>query len=115
VPDYPELTGGVVTTSPSQAAFGLVAVGNSADIRITLTSSGGRAVGTVWGGCGDIKVVPGVNYNLTGGESTTFLVRFTPTRVGWAKCKLWIPGPEGGLLEFRCTGFGVVADEGASS
>ncbi|MFN0152179.1 MAG: choice-of-anchor D domain-containing protein [bacterium] len=73
--------------SPESLAFGTVTVGDSADLVVAITNTGGGLLeGTATESCGDFSIVSGANYSLGMNASSNLTVRFKPTTNGAASC-----------------------------
>lgn len=73
--------------APDSLDFGNVTVGQSADRSFTITNAGGGTVaGTVSVGCAGFSLMSNGTYALAGGQSRTFVVRFSPFQEGSSAC-----------------------------
>lgn len=93
----------VCRVDPQGLDFGTLAVGDSSDRTFSLSNTGGGTLsGTVSEACGDHRLVGDAAYSLTGGQSKTFTVRFSPTSTGVKNCT--VETGNDACADVNCTG-----------
>jgi len=96
-------------TVPMVADFGNVTIGNSKDITVRVTNtSPDTLVDNVTHHCPEFVVISGGSINIPPNESTTFVVRFTPSEEGNDECHLPMAACRPGAWpKYMCRGVGV--------
>ncbi len=97
----------VISVTPDSLDFGLVTVGNSADLTFTVQNTDG---GTLTGDATTsppYTIVSGGSYNLTSGQTQTVTIRFSPTSGGTFTESVDFTGGGGASQTVTGTGVGV--------
>lgn len=91
--------------STTSLNFGTVTVGYSLDKSFSITNTGGgRLQGEIEESCPDFQLVTSRTYDLAGGDSKTFWVRFKPLSAGTKNCTIETGNPL--CNDLPCTGIG---------
>jgi hypothetical protein len=84
-----------------------VEVDHYRDTTFVITNTGsGSLSGNITAPCQHYSIVGASSYNLSGGESDTFTVRFLPTAVGTTSCTIQVG--HSACSDVQCSGTGVV-------
>jgi hypothetical protein len=89
--------------------FSTVSIGERKDVTFTIRNAGtGTLTGTVSAPCPDFSIPGATSYSLGPNVSQTFIVRFTPTRVGAESCYV---NTGSGCRPIFCYGTGQIGCE----
>jgi subtilisin family serine protease len=93
-----------ISVTPSSLNFGSVPVGGSLDRNFTVTNSGGGILSGNATTNAPYSIVSGGSYNLSGGQSQTVTVRFSPTSLGTFAGNVNFTGGDGASATVSGTG-----------
>jgi len=93
-----------ITVTPSSIDFGGVSVGSSADKNFTVKNTGGGILAGNASTSAPYSIVSGGSYSLSGGQSQTVTVRFSPTAGGTFNGNVNFSGANGASANVSGTG-----------
>jgi hypothetical protein len=90
---------------PTSLDFGSVPIGDSADLTLDISNTGGGTLsGTISESCDDYYIIGDASYSLGSAEIKQFTIRFKPTTVGVINCT--IETGNDACSDVSCTGTG---------
>jgi len=88
-----------IEVTPTSIPFGTVPVGSSADVAFTVRNTGGGVLSGAAATSAPFSIVTATaSYNLAGGQSRSFTVRFTPSAGGTASANITCTGGGGATV-----------------
>ena len=100
-------TNRAIAVSPGSLNFGLVAVGTSEDLVVTVQNAGGSLLTGVAAVSAPFSIIEGEYYSLAAGQTQTLTVRYTPTAEGASSQVISFSGGGGATVSVAGAAFKV--------